>query len=151
MATCYRLRLQPLLKCPYRSTTCAQTFNMADHLLHTGTLRPEPLFVFLIEEEKRRLYLNGVKPLRSPSPNFWTSQSRFFASNWFFECEHLFINKSIVITEPAVASTRLLGLGSKLYPSNMQRILKKDLTQFTESLSRVRQNQASQRKALLAG
>ena len=57
----------------------------------------------------------------------------------------------MVITEPAVASTRLLGLGSKLYPSNMQRILKKDLTQFTESLSRVRQNQASQRKALLAG
>ena len=57
----------------------------------------------------------------------------------------------MVITEPAVASTRLLGLGSKLYPSNMQRILKKDLTQFTESLSRVRQSQASQRKALLAG
>ena len=57
----------------------------------------------------------------------------------------------MVITEPAVASTWLLGLGSKLYPSNMQRILKKDLTQFMESLSRVRQNQATQREGLLAG
>ena len=31
------------------------------------TLRVEPPpFVFLSEEEKRRLYLNGVKPLKSP-------------------------------------------------------------------------------------
>ena len=33
----------------------------------------------------------------------------------------------MVITEPAVASKRLLGLGSKLYPSNLQRMLNKDL------------------------
>ena len=57
----------------------------------------------------------------------------------------------MVITEPAVASTRLLGLGSKLYPSNMQRMLNRDLTQFMESFSRIRQNQASQRKVQLAG
>ena len=40
--------------------------------------------------------------------------------------------------EPAVLIARLLGLGSKLYPSNMQRTLNKDLTRFIQSLSRVR-------------
>ena len=34
----------------------------------------------------------------------------------------------MVITEPAVPSARLLGLGSKLYPSNMTRMLNKDLS-----------------------
>ena len=47
----------------------------------------------------------------------------------------------MVITEPAVASARLLGLGSKLYPSNIQGMLKKDLiTQFMIQSPRVRQN-----------
>ena len=60
---------------------------------------------------------------------------------FFFECEHLFIDKPMVITEPAVASARLLGLGSKLYPSNIQGMLKKDLiTQFMIQSPRVRQN-----------
>ena len=58
--------------------------------------------------------------------------------------------KRKVKTEPSVPSARLLGLGSKLYPSNMhhsfknaylggymQRILNKDLTRFVQSLSRV--------------
>ena len=49
---------------------------------------------------------------------FWTSQSFFLLPNWFFECRHQFIYKPIIIVEPAVPST-LLGLGSKLYPSNM--------------------------------
>ena len=35
----------------------------------------------------------------------------------------------MAINEPAEASARLLGLGSKLYPSNMARVLSKDLTQ----------------------
>ena len=39
----------------------------------------------------------------------------------------------MVITDPAVPSARLLGLGSKLYPSNMQRMLNKDLTRFKQS------------------
>ena len=50
------------------------------------------------------------------------------------------------ITEPAVAS-----LGLKLYPSNMQRMLNKELTRFMQSLSRIRQKWASERKVLLAG
>ena len=46
------------------------------------------------------------------------------SSNWFSaECEHLFIDKQIVITEPTVPSTWLLGLGLSLYPSNKKHIL----------------------------
>ena len=44
----------------------------------------------------------------------------------------------------------VLGLVSKLYPSNMSRMLNKDLPRF-RGLSRVQQNQASKRKALVAG
>ena len=58
---------------------------------------------------------------------FWTSQSCFLSSNWFFECRHPFIDKPINIIEPAVPSTLLLGLGSKLYPSDMQGMLNKDV------------------------
>ena len=36
----------------------------------------------------------------------------------------------MVINDPAVASTQLLGLGLKVYPSNMPRMLNKDLTRF---------------------
>ena len=48
------------------------------------------------EEEKRRFCLNHVKPLKSPHPSLWTSQSYFNSSNWFFECEHPFIDKPMV-------------------------------------------------------
>ena len=75
----------------------------------------------------------------------------FSRQTGFFKPEHPFIDKPIIITEPAVQSAWLLGLGSRLYPSNMQRVLNKDLTQFRQSLSRVRQNLESERKALLAG
>ena len=40
---------------------------------------------------------------------------------------------------------------SKLYPSNMPRMLNNDLTRFMQSPSRLRQNQTSRRKALIAG
>ena len=75
----------------------------------------------------------------------------FSRQTGFFKPEHPFIDKPMVITEPAVPSARALGLGSRLYPSNMQRMLNKDLTQFKQSLSRVRQNLESERKALLVG
>ena len=39
------------------------------------------------------------------------------------------------MTEPIVPHGQLLGLGSKLYDSNMQRMLNKDLTQFKQSLT----------------
>ena len=53
------------------------------------------------------------------SLKFWTSQSCFFWSNSFVECEYLFINKPLVITEPTVPGAWLLGLSLKLYPRNM--------------------------------
>ena len=37
----------------------------------------------------------------------------------YFESEHPSIDKPMIIAEPAVPGARLLGLGSKLYPSNM--------------------------------
>ena len=68
------------------------------------------------------------------------------------------MTKPMVIIEPAVprktkmaARSGILGLGSRLYPGNMQRIFNKDLTRFMQSLSRECQNRASKRKALLAG
>ena len=42
----------------------------------------------------------------------------------------MFVDKPMVITEPAVASARLSGLGLKLYPSNLPRMFNKDLTPF---------------------
>ena len=46
----------------------------------------------------------------------------------FFNCEHLFINKPMVITESSVPSAQLLGLGSKLHSSNIQQMINKGLT-----------------------
>ena len=54
---------------------------------------------------------------------------------FIFECEHLFFDKTIVISEPAVASPRPLGPDSKLHSSNMPRMLNKHLTQFMQGLS----------------
>ena len=65
--------------------------------------------------------------------------------------EHPFIDKPMFITEPVVPSERILGLGSKLYPRNMQHMLKRDLVRFMQFFSRVRQNRESKRKVLLVG
>ena len=112
-------------------------------------LRAElPCFFFLIDKEEKRIYLNRVNPL---NPNFWTSQTCFLSSNWFFDCMRLFIDKQVIITGPAVPlGTRLLDLGSKLFPSNIQRMLNENLTRFTQSLLKYSKNWASKRKFLLA-
>ena len=57
----------------------------------------------------------------------------------------------MVVTEPSITSARPLGLGSKLYPSSIQRMLNKDVTRFKHILSGQRQNRVSATKALLAG
>ena len=82
----------------------------------------------------------------SYSLNFRTSQSCIPLSNWVFVCKHLSIDKPMFTTETAVSSARILGLGSKLYASNMQST--KIIACFMQSLSQV-QNQLSKRKALL--
>ena len=56
----------------------------------------------------------------------------------------------MVITEPVIPSAQLLGRALKLYPSNMPRMLNKDLTRVMQSPSRVNQNRVSKRKALLS-
>ena len=68
------------------------------------------------------------------SPSFWTRQSYVLSSNWIFECKLPFIDNPMVITVPAIPSERLWALGSKLYVSNMQRMLNKNLTGFMKSL-----------------
>ena len=90
--------------------------------------------------EKRWLYLNYLlhQTFEVATPQTSGLVNLVFShQTGSFECEHLFIDKPMVLTEPAKAKTRLLGLGSKLHPSNMQCMLHKDLTQFMESLSRV--------------
>ena len=102
---------------------------------------------------RKRLCLNHVKPLRTPLSKLpqqailFSLQTVFF----FFWCRHPFIDKLMAITEPTEASTQLLVLGLKLYPSNMPHMLNEDLTWFMLSLSRVCQNQASEKTAFLAG
>ena len=56
----------------------------------------------------------------------WSRRSPNFRTG-LFECERPFIDEPMVITEPAVPSARVVGLGSKLYPSNMQRMLTKKI------------------------
>ena len=75
------------------------------------------------------LCLNCVKPFESP-------HAQTLLSNWFFKCEHSFIDKPMVITEPVVPSARLLGIGSKLYLSNMQRYSPKSSQRKKGSASR---------------
>ena len=83
------------------------------------------------------------------SPKFWTlALSR---QTGCFEHEHSFIDKLMIIIEPTVPSTRLLGLSLKLYRSNMKCTLNNNLPRFMKSLSQVRQNRVSERDALLAG
>ena len=56
-------------------------------------LRAElPCFSFLIDKEEKGIYLNHVNLL---NPDFWTSQSCFLSSNWFFDCKSvcLLINR----------------------------------------------------------
>ena len=75
----------------------------------------------------------------------------FSHQNVFFKWDHPVIDKPMVITKPAVPSTKLLGLCLELYPSNFQLMLNKDLTRFMQTLSWVCQIQASERQALLVG
>ena len=85
-----------------------------------------PPFVFSSGEKATlQLCLNHVKPLRSPQPKLLDESIVFSLIKlfFFFVCELLLIDKPMVTSEPAVTSAQLLGLGSKLYHSNMQHML----------------------------
>jgi len=78
------------------------------------TLWTEPLFVFfLIEEEKRKLCLNRVKPLKAPQPNLLDQSILFYLVKLAFRVRASVYDTPVVIIEPAVPSARLLRLGSK--------------------------------------
>ena len=118
--------------------------------LSPSTLRTEPLFVFLREDKKRRLWM-ASSLWSHRSPKFWSSQSCYLLSNWFCLVLASFFDKPMIITEPSVPSVWFLSLNSKLYLSNMKCMLNKKLPWFMQSLSRVHQNWASEREAFLAG
>ena len=63
----------------------------------------------------------------------------------------LLINRWLQLSPLYILSTGPLRLGSKVYPSDMQRMLHKGFTRFKQSLSRARQDRASKKKSLLAG
>ena len=111
-------------------------------------IKQSPIHFLIMDEILRRLCLNRVKPFKSPRPELLHKSILF---SGFFECKHSFIEKPIITTEPAVPSSQLLGLGSKLYASSIQCMLIKDFTWCKQSLSRVRQHHTSNRKALLEG
>ena len=83
------------------------------------------------------IWSNHPPPLPSPGPQptllDLILNLVFPGQTGFFECEYPFIDKLMVITVPAVASARLLGLGSKLYPTKMPHRLNKDLTRFMQN------------------
>ena len=93
-------------------------------------------FCFLGEEEKRRLCLRETLEIAAARTSGLVNLV-LSRRTGLFECAHPFIDQPMVITKPTVASAWSLGLGSKIYPGNKQRMLNKDLTRFMQSLSRV--------------
>ena len=75
--------------------------------------------------ESRRAFDVAAAPTSGLDNLVFSRQTGFI-----LECEHPLIDKPMVIAEPAVPSTRLLGLGSRPYPNNMPRMLNKDLYRF---------------------
>ena len=82
--------------------------------------KPIAFVTFPLPSPSSDLKVPIVKLSTSPKAEHSTSQSCFPVLNWFYECEHRFVNKPMVIAEPTVPSVRLLGLGSRLYPSNLE-------------------------------
>ena len=126
----------------------AESFSSIFFFFHPAS---RAFFVFLTGEEKRRLCLNHVKPLKSPqlkhmdlSISLSLVKPFFF---FFFECVHPFIDKPMVVTDPTVASTRLLlKPGLETISSQHAAHAPQNLNRFMQSLSRaVHQNRASER------
>lgn len=115
-----------MLKCWDEDPNNRPTFEWL-HETITGFLQEEVNNSILYDQ-----YLAIV--LNRSSPKFWTSNLVFSRQTVsFFNYEHPFIDKTMVINEPAEPSACVLVLGSKLYP----RMLNKDLSRFMQSLPRV--------------
>ena len=97
-------------------------------LIICNILQAKPSFVVFGEEEKSRLS-ESQQPFEVAAARTSRLVNLVLScQTGFFECEHPFIGKPMVITELAVASTRLSGLGLKLYPSNMPSMHNEDVT-----------------------
>ena len=79
-----------------------------------------------------------VKPILHRLTGFPTASIRSLINRWSE-------------LSPLYQAHGYIGLGSKLYPSKMPRMRNKDLTRFMQSLSRVRESRANEKKAPLAG
>ena len=104
------------------------TFWLQCDILHI--LRPEPSFSPLLDRARKKC-LNRLWSQRSP--HFETCQSCFLSSNWFSSASIPFNDKPMVTTESALPAHGYYAWVSKLYPSNIQRMLNKDLTRFTST------------------
>ena len=95
---------------------------------HPFPWRAEPPFVLLKEEEKRRETLPESRKVFEVTAarisglvNIVLSGQTIVKLFFYFSSASI----SLLITKSAVPSARLLGLGSKLYPSKIQRMLNK--------------------------
>ena len=113
------------------------------------TLRAEPFLSSWLGRRKGASAWITSNLWSHRSSNIWTCQSRYLSSNrfFFFECVHPFIDKPMVITDPTVASTRLLlQPGLESISSQHAAHAPQNLHRFMQSLSRaVHQNRASER------
>ena len=119
------------------------------------SIRMEPLqqffhmVIYSSFDKKRNLnflsILLGVKKLklRAQPPFLFFNEEKSWRHEMrrafeVAETKYLCIDKPAnFLTEPAVRRSRLLGLGSEMYPCNKQRMLSKDLTLFMHRFSRV--------------
>lgn len=92
-------------------------------------LGAEPRFVFLSEEDKRRLCLNRIAQTAG------LINLVLFRQTSIFECEHPFIDKPMVITEPAVKSTRVTTIRPWFEFMSWQYAVHAQLRSFPGSLS----------------
>ena len=120
------IRMEPLQQffhmVIYSSFDKKRNLNFLSILLGVKKLKlcAQPPFLFFNEEKSRRLEMRRAFQVA--------------------ETKYLCIDKPAnLLTEPAVRRSRLLGLGSEMYPCNKQRKLSKDLTRFMHRFSRVRQ------------
>ena len=81
------------------------------------------------------------------SPNVWTSKSCSLSSNWFFESEPPFIDKTDGFNWARYTKRTAIRPGFETVSQQHAALLNKDLTRVMQSLSRIRQNRASERKA----
>ena len=92
------------------------------------------------EDEKWILCMYPIKPLKKPQSEILDQSNLFSSSNWFFECEHSFIDG-----HNQARSTKRTVIRPGCQSVSQQRAAHaQDLTRFMRRLSRVRLKQGAQ-------